>query len=279
MKVQTFFCVMLLFPVLFAGHLLLNPPAPASAAETSEKNEKNIEKIETEMLEKAEQVMQDPDVLFEKEDLKLLEEMIGIYEEVLVDHPDSFESNWKIARGCRFYADLAKRLEVAGWEDICKEYGKKGMEYAEKAIELKPESPAGHYYYGLCAGSYSDGVGLFTALREGLKNKTKDNLEKAYEIDKNFAHGGPMIALGRFWQVVPWPYNDKDKAMEYYREYQETEFFEKPGSVNARVWMAELLIDKGGKEAGEARALLQKALELTDDPYWKKEANKLLEEI
>ncbi len=277
MNVRTFFCAILLFPVLFAGHLLLSPPAALSAAETSEKD---VDEIETEMLERAEQVIKDPDALFEKEDLKDLEEMIGIYEEVLADNPDSFGLNWKIARGCRFYADLAKRLEVSDWEDICRQYGKKGMDHAKKAIELKPERPEGYYYYGLCAGSYSDGVGLFTALSEGLKNKTKDNLEKAYKIDKTFADGGPIVALGRFWQVVPWPYTDKDKAMEYYREFQETEFFENPRSVNARVWMAEILIERSGnRDKEEARELIEKALELTEDPYWEKEAGKLLEKL
>ncbi|MFW6011217.1 MAG: hypothetical protein ACOC8Q_01780 [Desulfosalsimonas sp.] len=276
MKVRMFFSVMLLSAAMFAGHLFLDQ-TPLSASE-KEVEEKDVEKLEEKILTKAEKLMRNADALFEEGGLEDLEEMIGIYEKLLKDYPDNFESNWKIARGCRFYADLAKRLEAENWEDICAEYGKKGMEHAKKAIELEPERPEGYYYFGLCAGSYSDGVGLFTALREGLKNKTKDNLEKAYEIDKTIADGGPMIALGRFWQVVPWPYTDKEKALKYYREYQETKFFEKPDSVNARVWMAELLIDKGGSQS-EARKLLEKAIELTDDPYWEKEANRLLEEI
>ncbi|MFW5958251.1 MAG: tetratricopeptide repeat protein [Desulfosalsimonas sp.] len=278
MKVRMLFCVMFLTAAMFAGHLSLHHAALSASEKDVE--EEDIEELEEEILAKAEKLKQEADALFEKGGIEELEEMIGIYEELLKDYPDSFESNWKIARGCRFYADLAKRMEVEGWEEICEKYGKKGMEYARKSIELEPERPEGYYYYGLCAGSYSDGVGLFTALKEGLKNKAKDNLEKAYEIDKNFADGGPIIALGRFWQVVPWPYTDKDKAMEYYREYQETEFFEKPGSVNARVWMAEILIDRGGSQAEEeARKLLQKAIEFTDDPYWEKEADRLLEEI
>ncbi|MCF8111331.1 MAG: hypothetical protein K9J85_07550 [Desulfobacteraceae bacterium] len=278
MKIRRLFCIILLSSVVFAGHLYLSQ-AVLSASET-DVEKKDIEKLEEEILAKAEKLKRDADALFEEGELEDLEEMIGIYEELLKDYPDNFESNWKFARGCRFYADLAKRLKVSGWEDICAEYGKKGMKHAKKAIELKPERPEGYYYYGLCAGSYSDGVGLFTALREGLKNKTKENLEKAYEIDKTFADAGPMIALGRFWQVVPWPYTDKEKALEFYREYQRTEFFEKPDSVNARVWMAEILINKGGSQAeAEAGKILKKAIELTDDPYWEKEAEKLLEEL
>ncbi len=243
-------------------------------------SENNCGKILTEAEKKTERLRRDTDALFEEGGLEDLKKLIGLYENFLEDNPENFEANWKIARGCRFYADLAKRLEISGWEDICANYGKKGMEYAKKAIELEPDRPEGYYYYGLCAGSYSDGVGLITALREGLKGKTQENLEKAYEIDKNFAGGGPMVALGRFWQVVPWPYNDKKKAMEYYREFQETEHFNEPGSVNARVWMSEILIDRGEDEAREeARELLETAVEITEDPYWKKQAAELLEDL
>ena len=86
------------------------------------------------------------------------------------------------------------------------------MGFAEKAITLAPDKVEGYYYYGLSVGIYSDGVSILTALSEGLKNKTQQSFETAYKIDKTYNRGGPMLSLGRFWTVLPWPMNDEDKA-------------------------------------------------------------------
>jgi hypothetical protein len=130
----------------------------------------------------------------------------------------------------------------------------------------------------LSVGVYSDGVGLITALKEGLKDKTQNNLERAYEIDKTFNHGGPILALGRFWQKVPWPYHDEDKALKYYRELQNTPHFGK--ETQSYIWLAEILADKWGKEPKkEARQLLEKAVAQATDPYWKEKAEEQLEDL
>ena len=127
------------------------------------------------------------DALFEKGDITNIAsilESISLYIKAVEANPNSYEANWKCARAHREYADHALEGEHEGWEDICKEYGKKGMGYAEKAQELEPEKVEGHYYYGLSAGTYSDGVSILKALREGLKGSTQDAFYDAYEIDK-----------------------------------------------------------------------------------------------
>ncbi|MCF8028953.1 MAG: hypothetical protein K9K81_11355 [Desulfobacteraceae bacterium] len=225
-------------------------------------------------------LIRDAEAFFARGELEDFKRVVEIYEQVLEEDPDNFEFNWKCARACRYYGDLAQKRQVDGWKDICAEYGKKGMKYAARARELQPDKPNGYYYYGLCVGTYSDGVGLITALKEGLKNKTQENLKKAYEIDKDFENGGPIVALGRFWQVVPWPYNDKDRALELYREFQKTEYFKTAHGVAAHVYMAEILMDKWGSEPKqEARELLEEAISLTDNPYWEKKARQMLNEL
>jgi len=216
--------------------------------------------------------------LLATKELDKLKQAISIYKEILKNDPQNFEATWRCAKAYREYGYKAKQKRVSGWEDICAEYGKIGMEYSQKAIELKPDEAQGYFFYGLNVGVYSDGVGIITALREGLKNKTQENLEKAYEIDKTFDNGGPMLALGRFWQKVPWPYNDKDKAIEYYRELQETKYF--GHHVESYIYLAELLMDKWGKKPKrEARSLLNEAIESTDNPYWQERARELLAEL
>ena len=165
------------------------------------------------------------DKLYNQGGLENFKQAIDYYLKALEENPNSYEANWKCARSHREDGNEAKSQKVDGWKDICAEYGKKGMQYAQKAIELEPGRPDGHYYYGLNVGIYSDGVSIFTALSEGLKDKTQTSFEKAYEVDKMYKEAGPMLCLGRFWAVLPWPMRDRKKSLQYYREYQATKYF------------------------------------------------------
>jgi tetratricopeptide (TPR) repeat protein len=217
------------------------------------------------------------DRLFDRGGIENYKQAIELYQKVLAENPDSYEANWKCARACREYGDAAKTQKMEGWKDICAKFGKEGMKYAQKAIELEPEKPDGYYYYGLNVGIYSDGVSIFTALAEGLKDKTQKSFEKTYGIDKMYKEGGPMIALGRFWQVLPWPMYDRKKSLQYYREYQTTKYF--ADNIEVHVYLGELLIQMGGdKNKAEAKGYLEKAAK-SDDPYFRDWANELLKKL
>ena len=221
--------------------------------------------------------MSEADTLFEQGSLANYKQAIELYQKAIAENPDSYEANWKCARAHREYGDAAKTEKIDGWKDICARYGKEGMNYAQKATELEPEKPAGYYYYGLNVGIYSDGVSIFTALSEGLKDKTQSSFEKTYELDKMFKKGGPMIALGRFWAVLPWPMYDRKKSLKYYREYQATKYF--ADNIEAQVYLGELLIQMGGdKNKAEAKGYLEKAAQ-SDDPYFRDKAKELLAKI
>ena len=167
-------------------------------------------------------------------------------------------------------------MVAEGFKEICAEYGKKGMETAQKAIDLQPGKPEGHYYYGLSVGVYSDGVSILTALKEGLKDKTQSSFEKVYEIDKNWNKAGAMIALGRFWMVLPWPMKDKKKSLKYLREYQQTEWFK--DGPEGPMYLAELLIDMGGKKnKAEAKTLLEEVQ--PDSKFFQEEKARLLKKV
>ena len=88
-----------------------------------------------------------------------------------------------------------------------------------------------------------------------------------------YKDGGPMLALGRFWAVLPWPMRDREKALAYYREYQQTEYF--ATNTEAQLYVAELLIQIGGdKNKAEAKGYVENALQ-SDDPYFKNWAERL----
>jgi len=217
------------------------------------------------------------DKLFDEGGLDNFKQAIALYQKALAEGPDSYEANWKCARAHREYGNAAKTQKKEGWKDICAQYGKEGMQYAQQAIALEPEKPDGYYYYGLNVGIYSDGVSIFTALSEGLKDKTQKSFEKTYAIDKMYKEGGPMIALGRFWQVLPWPMYDRKKSLQYYREYQATKYF--ADNIEVHVYLGELLIQMGGdKNKAEAKGYLEKAAK-SDDPYFRDQALELLSKI
>ena len=217
------------------------------------------------------------DGLYEQGGTENYKRSIDVYLKALKENPNDYEANWKCARAYREYGGAIKRQAVEGWKKSCATYGKEGMKYAEKAIEQRPNSPDGHYYYGLNVGIYSDGVSILTALTEGLKSKTQSSLEKAYELDKMYNEAGPMLSLGRFWAVVPWPYKDKKKALRFYREYQKTRYFNE--KAEGKIYLAEALLALKRKEnKEEAKALLQKASQ-SDEKYFIEWAERLLRKI
>ena len=217
------------------------------------------------------------DKLYDQGGLANYKQALELYKKALVKTPNDYEANWKCARAHREYGDTAKTEKAEGWKKICAQYGKEGMNYAQKATEIEPEKPDGYYYYGLNVGIYSDGVSILTALSEGLKGKTQNSFEKAYKLDKMYKEAGPMIALGRFWQVLPWPMRDRKKALKYFREYQGTQYF--ADNIEVHVYLGELLIQIGGKEnKAEAKGYLEKAAN-SDDAFYKERAKELLKKI
>jgi len=225
----------------------------------------------------AEDYLSQADRLYNQGGLENYQQAIELYKKAAASNPEDFETNWKYARALREYGDDAKKLNVDGWKKACAQYGKLGMQYGLKAIELAPENPAGHYYYGLSVGIYSDGVSILRALNEGLKDKTQSSFEKAYALDKMFREGGPMLSLGRFWAVLPWPLRNRKKSLAYYREYQAAPYF--ATNTEAKLFLAELLIQMGGqKNKTEAKAYLEKAAR-SDDTYFSDWANRLLPKV
>ena len=117
--------------------------------------------------------LQEADKIFNKGGLENYKKSIDIYIKAVEANPNSFDANWKLSRAYRYYAHIIRNQQDKGWKDICAINGKQGMKFGQKAIELEPDKPQGYYYFGLNAGTYSDGVSILTAIKEGLLKKTK----------------------------------------------------------------------------------------------------------
>jgi len=195
-----------------------------------------------------------------------------MFVKALEANPTSYEAAWKAAQSYREFANESKKRNTPDWKSVCKEYGKLGMKYGEKAIALNGNGVEGNCWYGFSVGNYSDSVSVLTALKEGLKNKTQSSFEKAYQVNKMYHDGGPIKALGRFWFVLPWPLQDKKLSLQYLREFQKSF----PDDPEGQVFLAEVLMKTGSKD--EAKTLLQKVLS-SSDKYYAGEAKRLLAEM
>ncbi len=221
--------------------------------------------------------LSEADALYDAGGLENFQAAIPLYEKAVAELGENYEALWKTARAHRDYGNKVKQQGADDWDDLCAKHGKAGMQFAERAIGLEPDKVEGHYYYGLSVGIYSDGVSILTALSEGLKNKTQTSFETSYKIDKTYNKGGPILSLGRFWTVLPWPMDDEDKALEYLREFQKGGYLD--DSVEGKIYLAELLIDIGGKDnEAEAQTLLQAAAK-SPEKYFSDWANRLLADL
>lgn len=184
--------------------------------------------------------------------------------------PQDYVLNWEAARAARKYGDYMVVEEVPGWKDTARNAVKEGMKYGEVAFKLNPTGIEGWYWYGLCVGTYSDCVSIIKALAEGLKGKTQMSFENAYKFDKLYDNGGPMLSLGRFWQVLPGiAGQDRKKAEQLFNEYVTLLGANADANPNAWYYRGQLYKDTG--RAAEARVDLQKAVDMGS-----REAKKLL---
>ena len=221
--------------------------------------------------------LQAADARFDAGGLDNIKASLALYAQARQAAPAHYEILWKSARAHRDYGHQAQRANLPEWKTVCKEQGRIAMQLAEQAIALAPESVEGHYYYGLGVGIYADGVSILTALSEGLKGKTQKSFEKAYALDKYFHRAGPILSLGRFWTVLPWPMQDKRKALGYFREFERTGYLDT--LAEGQVYFGELLIKLGGKDnKAEARRWLAIAAR-SPEPYFAHWAERLLAEL
>jgi tetratricopeptide (TPR) repeat protein len=166
----------------------------------------------------------------------------------LVRAPQDYATLWRAAR---FYFWLSDDPGVTS--DQRSRWGQQGWDLAERAVAVRSNDVAGHYWAAVCMGNYALGLGVVKALAKGMEGKFKERLKRAGELDPQYQHGSVGVAWGRFYDKLPWPKRDRKKAQEHLRAVLQLH----PDNLRAKVFLA---------------------LSLTEDDH-PAEAKKLLEEV
>lgn len=179
----------------------------------------------------------------ERDDPKVLEEVIQLTKAQLDQRPKDFETNWRMAAVFLWQAD-----GMADGSPAKADYGKRGWELAEKAVAVKSKDVHGQYHAAVGIGLYSEGVGILNALREGLEGKFRSHVQEALSLDRHYLNGAPQVLWGRFFFKLPWPKRDVDESIKVLRVCVK----EHPSNLRAKLYLVDSLFQNNLKaEAGK----------------------------
>jgi hypothetical protein len=185
-----------------------------------------------------------------RDDPKAQKELGLLVRDATKAQPDSFDVRWRQSALLSWSADGA-----ADGSDLKAQLGKSAWGAAERAIELKGADVHGHYYGAIGLGLYSEGVGILTALREGLEGKFRDLAQAALRIDKDFLDGAPQMVWGRYFLKLPWPKRDVRKSVEVLTACVK----DHPRNLRAKLYLADAL-DADAKKDG-AKQMVQEVID------------------
>jgi len=188
-----------------------------------------------------------------RDDPAVLRQLDALTEEHLAEDPNAFETNRRHASLVAWEADG----EADGSDEKAAK-GKAAWEAGDKAIQASPGDVRGHYYSGVGVGLYSEGVGILTALSQGLEGKFRERMLAALRIDKDFLDGAPQVVWGRYFFKLPWPKRDLDESIRVLRIAVRSH----PGNWRAKLYLADSLIVNGLEgQDDEAHLLVQQILD------------------
>lgn len=186
-----------------------------------------------------------------RDDTVALKASVKALEKAAEAAPSSFESAWRLARA---HAWLAEQADDKKQKEAL---GRTGMTWGEKAQALDPDRIEGHFYVAMALGMYSEAIGATRGLREGLKGKFDDALEKVLAMNREYDHGGPLRMKGRSYYLLPgFVGGSNQRAIQWLEESLKTD----PSSLRAKYYLAVIHEDNGGADRRLAQKLVDEIL-------------------
>jgi hypothetical protein len=221
-----------------------------------------------------EELLAELDAAYERRDEPgVMDEMATRLAEAEKRWPKDYEILWRLARHYFWLAD-----DPALPKPEKSRLGKLGWENGDRATAANPKRVEGWHFAAAGMGNYALGIGVISALRQGIESKFKERLSRAEQIDPGFQNGAIQTAWGRFWYELPWPKYSERRS----RQALDAALARNPDNVRARVYLAELNLKED--EPQYARVDLEKALAKPPGQYdapeerrWQAVARRLLE--
>ena len=137
----------------------------------------------------------------------------------------------------------------------------RGVYYAEKAVDLEPEKPDGHYWLGVNHGKVGETRGVLKSL--ALVKPIKNAMNKVIELERTYEEGGPDRVLGRVYYKLPgFAGGSKKKSLEHLlmsKDYG-------PNDAVTRIYLAETYLALKDKE--KPREELEYVMDMESDDRW-----------
>ena len=202
-----------------------------------------------------EQIVQADQLCNEMKDMATAKEAEALYLKSLGLTDSRYDVYWRMSRILYYIGEhTEKKKEKKGIFD-------RGVYYAQKAIELEPEKPDGHYWLGVNHGKVGETKGVLKSL--SLVKPIKKAMNKVIELDRSYEDGGPDRVLGRvFFKLPGFAGGDKKKSLEHLLKSKEYG----PEDALTRIYLAETYLAL--KEKDKAREELEYVLNMESDNRW-----------
>ncbi|MFH1945164.1 MAG: TRAP transporter TatT component family protein [Acidobacteriota bacterium] len=201
------------------------------------------------------------DQLFnEMQEMAQAQEALAFYQEAVDLVSDKYDVFWRMSR---VMYQIGSHTEAKKEK---KQIFDQGVYFAQKAVELQPEKPEGHYWLAVNYGSQGETRGVLKSL--SLVKPIKAALQKVIDLDRSFEDGGADRVMGRVYFKLPgFAGGSKDKSIEHLEKSLEYG----PDDPVSLLYYAETLLSM--KEKDKARVQLERILALPDDPCWANTVN------
>ncbi|MGA2604366.1 MAG: TRAP transporter TatT component family protein [Verrucomicrobiia bacterium] len=193
-----------------------------------------------------------------------------LFEQAAHTLQDDYIAQWQTAEALEFLAANETR------SDLRRQSAQRGIVFARRARELKPDGVEGYYWYALNVGWLAD---VDRAYGLDAVGEMQTALKRAIELDERYDFGGPLRVLGILHLRTPQPPASigsprkglqlLERAVSLFPDYPEN-----------CLYLAEALRDN--KRVDEAKEALRRVLEakpwpdqLFESEQWKAEALKL----
>lgn len=120
-------------------------------------------------------------------------------------------------------------------------YARRGLKLARGLIKTYPDRAEGHYWAAANAGLVARAAGVATAIKEGLAQQIESYAVAALKRNPTLYKGAVPRLLGRYYQELPWPLANPEKARKLLEEAHKQD----PKHISTLLWLAEALIKAG----------------------------------